>query len=411
MIGNCIIAQSGGPTSAINASVYGAVMEAFNHSEIKEIYGAQNGIIGIFNQDFFDLRKESLEQLELLKTSPASAFGSCRYKIKHDEDLEKVFNIFKLHNIRYFFYAGGNDSMDTADKIHKYSKKIGYDIKVLGLAKTIDNDLAETDHCPGYGSAAKYIATSVLEVAKDAEIYQQNIITVIEVMGRNAGWLAAAAALSNQSSNVGADLIYLPERAFSTDSFLKDVKKIYDKKGKVIVVVSEGIKDSNGTYISELYNNTHKDVFGHSQLGGVGSILGSVIRENIEKRVKVLEFGILQRCAMHFASNTDIEESVLAGSTAVKCAIEGQSGYMVGFDRNYDENGTYHCSTKLIPLSSAANAEKIFPAEWINEEGNYVTQDAINYIKPLIVGEVPIKTNSGLPVYAELKKCFIEKKI
>lgn len=301
--------------------------------------------------------------------------------------------------------------MDTADKINKYSQKIGYDIKVLGLAKTIDNDLAETDHCPGYGSAAKYIATSVLEAAKDAEIYQQNIITVIEVMGRNAGWLAAASALSKLSSKVGADLIYLPERIFCIDNFLKDVQKIYDKKGKVIVVVSEGIKDANGKYISELYSNTHKDVFGHSQLGGVGSVLGELIREKIEKRVKVIEFGILQRCAMHFASKTDIEESVIAGTTAVKCAIEGHSGYMVGFDRNYDEYGTYHCSTKLIPLSSAANAEKIFPAEWINEAGNNVTQEAINYIKPLIVGEVPIKTDCGLPVYAELKKYFIAKKL
>ncbi|NLK20942.1 MAG: 6-phosphofructokinase [Epulopiscium sp.] len=409
--GNCIIAQSGGPTSAINASAYGAITEALASSAIQKVYGAKNGILGVLREELFDFEEEDKEELDYFKTTPSSGLGSCRYRLAHAKDDKKdyirIFEVFKAHNIRYFFYIGGNDSMDTVSKLSAHAKKINYDIRILGIPKTIDNDLMGTDHCPGFGSAAKYIIGSTLECAIDASVYDSNIITIIEVMGRNAGWLAAAAALAKSKRFDVPDLIYLPEYPFSYENFEKDIKKVYSEKGKVLVVVSEGIKDSKGNYIEHMDTQDH-DIFGHAQLGGVGSILGEYVKNHIEKRVKVVQLGILQRCAMHFASKTDIEESCYIGKRAVQYAIEGKSGYLVGIKRL--ANTPYKYDAELFEIEKAANSEHLIPLEWINKEGNFVTKDCIEYIKPLIQGEPDIPMENGVPRYGKLKKKLIPKK-
>ncbi|WP_058485303.1 6-phosphofructokinase [Defluviitalea phaphyphila] len=410
--GNCIVAQSGGPTSVINSSAYGVISEALSNKNIENIYGAKHGILGVIREELFDLRKEDKKELEYLKTTPSSGLGSCRYKLPNlDEDNSdyiRIFEVFKAHNIRYFFYIGGNDSMDTVAKLNNYAKKINYDIKILGIPKTIDNDLEGTDHCPGFGSAAKYIITSTLECTLDSLVYDANTITIIEVMGRNAGWLAAASALANNTKFDTPDLIYLPEVPFSFEKFKKDVLNVYHKKGKVMIVVSEGIKDENGNYIEHM-DSPEYDSFGHSQLGGVGHILGDFLKNNIStKRVKVVQLNILQRSAMHFASKTDIEEAYYVGKKAVQYALEGNSGFLVGIKRI--SNNPYKYDTKLVEIKKVANLEKKVPLSWINKEGNYVTQECIDYIYPLIQGEVALPIEHGLPRYANLKKELIPKK-
>ncbi|HHW67722.1 MAG: ATP-dependent phosphofructokinase / diphosphate-dependent phosphofructokinase [Epulopiscium sp.] len=400
--GNCIIAQSGGPTTAINSSACGAIFEALNQKSIEKVFGARNGIQGILNEELFDFAEEEAEELKYLKTTPSSALGSCRYRLKQDDssDYEKIFKVFTKYNIRYFFYIGGNDSMDTVKKIHDYAQKINYEIRVIGIPKTIDNDLVGTDHCPGFGSAAKYIATSILEMSHDAHSYKSNIVTIVEVMGRNAGWLAAASALTKAT-----DLIYLPEAAFDFKQFEKDVRRIYEEKGKVMIVVSEGIKDKDGRYVSTLESVDGHDNFGHAQLGGVGSVLEQYVKEHIEKRVKKIELNILQRCAMHYGSKTDIEEAYMVGKQAVIYGVQGKSGYMVGLKRI--SNDPYICETELVDIHEVANFEKKLPSHWINKEGNFVTKECIEYLAPLIMGEVVIPTENGLPRYARLKKKLI----
>lgn len=402
--GNCIIAQSGGPTTAINSSACGAILEALNQKPIEKVFGAKNGIEGILNEELFDFAEEDLQELNYLKTTPSSALGSCRYHLKQDDfsDYERIFKVFNKYNIRYFFYIGGNDSMDTVKKIHEYAQKVNYDICAIGVPKTIDNDLVGTDHCPGFGSAAKYIATSILEMAHDADVYKSNIITITEVMGRNAGWLAASSALTKAT-----DLIYLPETIFDFRRFEKDVRRVYKEKGKVMIVVSEGIKDSDGRYISTIQSAGGHDNFGHAQLGGVASVLENYIKENIEKRVKKIEFNILQRCAMHYGSKTDIEEAYRVGKQAVLYGLQGKSGYMVGLKRMSNE--PYVCETELVDIKEVANFEKKVPSHWINKEGNYVTKECIEYLSPLIMGEVIIPTEKGLPRYAKLKKKIVTK--
>ncbi|ACM60917.1 6-phosphofructokinase [Caldicellulosiruptor bescii] len=410
--GNCVVAQSGGPTAVINASLLGVIEEAMKQHPIRAIYGAKNGIIGLIDEELYDLRMEDPEELKLLKTTPSSALGSCRYQLKpfeHDEkDYIKIFNVFEAHNIRYFFYIGGNDSMDTADKLTRYAQKIGYDICIIGIPKTIDNDLVMTDHCPGFGSAAKYIATSVMEIARDAIVYPTNIVTIIEVMGRNAGWLAAASALA--SKDIGApDLIYLPEVPFSIDKFLDDVRNIHKKTGKITIVVSEGIKDKEGKYIADMSHKFGIDAFGHVQLGGAAFVLENIIREEVEKRVKSIQFNVLQRSAAHIMSKTDVEEAYMVGRMAVRYAVEGACGYMVAIKR--DSDNPYSSSTELVELNKVANAEKLVPLAWISHDGNYVKEDALNYIQPLIEGEVEVKYEKGLPRYAKLRKIMVPKKV
>ncbi len=399
--GRCVFAQSGGPTTVINASIAGGLLEALENESVTGVLCAHHGIKGVLDEDFFDISLEDKAELEALKHTPASAFGSVRYKLKNpaedDTDYRRILEVFKKYDVRYFFYNGGNDSMDTCDKISKYMQKSGYDVNVIGIPKTIDNDLCGTDHCPGYGSAAKYIANSIMEINRDASIYPSPLVVVVEIMGRNAGWLTAASKLASVNG-FGADLIYLPETPFSYEKFLSDVKTVVDAKKYCVVAVSEGIRFENGKYVGEDQSST--DVFGHSQLGGVCSILKAKAK-SLGLKCKAVELNILQRCAAHCASDTDIEESFNAGRQAVKKAVNGETDKMIAFRRKPGE--TYEIEYVAEPLSSAANAEKQIPAEWITADGTNLTNDFVAYALPLIAGEPNRRLKNGLPVYAKLK--------
>ena len=399
--GRCVFAQSGGPTTVINASIAGGLLEALENESVTGVLCAHHGIKGVLDEDFFDISLEDKAELEALKHTPASAFGSVRYKLKNpaedDTDYRRILEVFKKYDVRYFFYNGGNDSMDTCDKISKYMQKSGYDVNVIGIPKTIDNDLCGTDHCPGYGSAAKYIANSIMEINRDASIYPSPLVVVVEIMGRNAGWLTAASKLASVNG-FGADLIYLPETPFSYEKFLSDVKTVVDAKKYCVVAVSEGIRFENGKYVGEDQSST--DVFGHSQLGGVCSILKAKAK-SLGLKCKAVELNILQRCAAHCASDTDIEESFNAGRQAVKKAVDGETDKMIAFRRKPGE--TYEIEYVAEPLSSAANAEKQIPAEWITADGTNLTDDFVAYALPLIAGEPNRRLKNGLPVYEKLK--------
>ena len=399
--GRCVFAQSGGPTTVINASIAGGLLEALENEFVTGVLCAHHGIKGVLDEDFFDISLEDKAELEALKHTPASAFGSVRYKLKNpaedDTDYRRILEVFKKYDVRYFFYNGGNDSMDTCDKISKYMQKSGYDVNVIGIPKTIDNDLCGTDHCPGYGSAAKYIANSIMEINRDASIYPSPLVVVVEIMGRNAGWLTAASKLASVNG-FGADLIYLPDTPFSYEKFLSDVKTVVDAKKYCVVAVSEGIRFENGKYVGEDQSST--DVFGHSQLGGVCSILKAKAK-SLGLKCKAVELNILQRCAAHCASDTDIEESFNAGRQAVIKAVDGETDKMIAFRRKPGE--TYEIEYVAEPLSSAANAEKQIPAEWITADGTNLTDDFVAYALPLIAGEPNRRLKNGLPVYAKLK--------
>jgi 6-phosphofructokinase len=410
--GAAIFGQSGGPTSVINASAAGVFQEALKQSNITAVYGAAHGIKGILNEKFYDIGKEDAYEIELLKTTPSSALGSVRYKLanieKDDSDYKRILEVFKKYNIRYFFYNGGNDSMDTCNKISKFLHDSGYECRVIGVPKTIDNDLVGTDHCPGYGSAAKYVATSCMEIYHDARVYDTGMITVIEIMGRNAGWLAAASALAVHKGN-GPNLIYLPELPFDMDKFIEETVSIYEKNGNAIVAVSEGIRDKNGRYISEYGSDIaqDKDSFGHAQLGGLAYTLANIAKDKSGAKVRGIEFSLLQRCAAHIASLADVNEAYLAGQVAVQSAINGITDKMVAFERA--EGTEYKCETKLVDLSVVANAEKKVPLEWINKDGNGLTEDFVHYALPLIQGESKVPLEDGLPRFARLKKILATK--
>ncbi len=405
--GACMFGQSGGPTSVINASAAGVFIQALKEDCITKVYGAAHGIRGVLEENFYDMGEEDPKELELLKTTPSSALGSVRYKLadpdKDDTDYKRLLEVFKKYDIRYFFYNGGNDSMDTCNKVSKYMQKSGYEMRVIGVPKTVDNDLWATDHCPGFASAAKYIATSTMEVYQDARVYDTGMITILEVMGRNAGWLTAATALASLKG-MGPDLIYLPERVFDLDDFLARVKAIHAKNKNVIVAVSEGIKDKDGRYISEYGSDLacSRDSFGHAQMGGLASTLASYAKKETGAKVRGIEFSLLQRCAAHLASATDIEESFLAGQTAVKAAVEGKTDLMVAFERAPGKE--YKCNLKLIGLHEVANKEKKIPDSWITPDGTGVTQDYIDYALPLIQGATNLPFEDGLPRFAKLKK-------
>ena len=405
--GACIVGQSGGPTSVINASVYGVVDTALKSPAITQVLGAAHGIKGVLADCLYDMGKEDPQELALLKNTPSSALGSCRYKMKDfeedDTDYQRILEVFRKHNVRYFFYNGGNDSMDTCNKISKFMLRNGYEVRCMGIPKTIDNDLAGTDHCPGFASAAKFIATSVMEVYRDSTVYDTGMITIIECMGRHAGWLTAAAALANACGQ-GADLIYLPEIDFDMDKFTAKVKEIYAAKKKCLVVVSEGIHDKDGTFIAEYANkNAAKDAFGHTQLGGLAAYLANYIKEQTGAKVRGIELSLLQRCAAHCASQTDIDESFASGKAAVENAVAGITDKMVGFECTR-ENGKYTCNTKLFDLTIVANTEKKVPLEWINETGDGLNQGFIDYCLPLIQGETKLTKVNGLPRFVNLKK-------
>ena len=403
--GACIIGQSGGPTSVINASAYGVIRTALDNPDITAVYGAAHGIKGVLNDQLYDMGQEDAKELELLLNTPSSELGSCRYKIADpdvdDTDYKRILEIFKKYDVRYFFYNGGNDSMDTCNKISKYMQKVDYECRIMGVPKTIDNDLFGTDHCPGFASAAKYIATSCVEVYKDARVYDTGMGTIIEIMGRHAGWLAASAALAGVVG-CAPDLVYLPEVDFDMEQFLKDVTEIYNREGNCIVAVSEGIHYADGSFVSEAKTSA-TDGFGHAQLGGLAALLANIVKEKTGAKVRGIELSLLQRCGAHLASQRDIEESFLAGKTAVEAAVSGETDKMVGFECTR-ENGQYTCKTKLFDLSSVANFEKKVPLEWINEAGNGVTQGFIDYALPLIQGENHRVLENGLPRFAKLKK-------
>jgi 6-phosphofructokinase len=410
--GAAIFGQSGGPTSVINASAAGVFQEALKQGAITAVYGAAHGIRGILDEKFYDMSKEDPQELELMKTTPSSALGSVRYKLKKaeddDTDYKRLLEVFKKYDIRYFFYNGGNDSMDTCNKISKFMQKSGYECRVMGVPKTIDNDLWGTDHCPGYGSAAKYIATSTMEVYHDARVYDKGMITVLEIMGRNAGWLTASAALASNAGH-GPDLIYLPEIPFDINKCIEEVKEIYAKQNNVILAVSEGIRDKDGKYISEYGSDLaqSKDAFGHSQLGGLAVTLANILKDNTGAKVRGIEFSLLQRCASHVGSLTDVNEAFLAGQMAVRYAVEGKTDYMVAFERAAGPE--YKCNIKLINLTDVANTEKKIPREWINEAGNGLNQQYIDYALPLIQGESTPPLVNGLPRFAHLKKVLATK--
>ena len=407
--GACVIGQSGGPTSVINSSVLGALEAALDNPSITRVFGMAHGIKGLLNDDLYDIDKEDREELALLRYTPSSALGSCRYKLADpdvdDTDYKRILEIFKKYDIRYFFYNGGNDSMDTCNKVSKYMMKSGYECRVMGIPKTIDNDLFGTDHCPGFASAAKYIATSCMEIYQDARVYDTGMVCIVEIMGRHAGWLAGAAGLAT-AMGAGPDLVYLPETDFDMKKFLADVKKIYDEKGNCLVAVSEGIHYADGSFVSEAKTSA-TDGFGHAQLGGLASMLADTVKNELGCKVRGIELSLLQRCAAHCASKTDVDESYMSGKAAVENAVAGKTDYMPGFKCTRGENG-YKCEIELLPLSEVANTEKKVPRDWINEEGNGVTQAFVDYALPLIEGENVGPKQSGLPRFANLKKIKAE---
>ena len=405
LVGACIFGQSGGPTAVINASAYGVIKTALEADEITKVYGAAHGIKGVLDDKLYIMDEEDPTELSYLLHTPSSELGSCRYKIADpevdDTDYKRILEIFKKYDVRYFFYNGGNDSMDTCNKISRYMESVGYECRVMGVPKTIDNDLFGTDHCPGFASAAKYIATSCMEISKDARVYDNGMITIVEIMGRHAGWLAASAALATAYGS-GPDLVYLPEVDFDMDKFLNDVKAIYEREGKVLVAVSEGIHYSDGRFVSEAKTSA-TDGFGHAQLGGLAAMLAEIVKENTGAKVRGIELSLLQRCGSHLASLTDINEAFGAGQVAVEQAVSGTTGKMVAFEREMVD-GKYVCKYVLLPLSSVANFEKKVPLEWINETQNGLTDEFIEYVLPLIQGEPKLPMENSLPRYARLKK-------
>ena len=411
LVGACMFGQSGGPTSVINSSAAGVFTEALKQGNITAVYGAEHGILGILNERFFDMSKEDPKELELLKYTPSSALGSARYKLKDadvdDTDYKRILEVFKKYNVRYFFYNGGNDSMDTCNKISKYMQSVGYDCNVIGVPKTIDNDLYGTDHCPGFASAAKYIATTVMEVSLDATVYNYGCVCIIEAMGRNAGWLTAAAELASHKGH-GADLIYLPEVPFDVDKFVDDVRHVCERNNnKCIVVVSEGIKNKEGRYISESDIGSN-DGFGHAQLGGLAAKLAAIVKDRLDVKVRPIELSLMQRCGAHLASKTDVEEAFAAGAFAVKSACEGETDKMVIFERDMSD-GTYKCNCVLMPLELAANTEKTVPLDWIVNDGKGISEEYVKYALPLIQGDAKAPLEDGLPRFAELRKIFAQK--
>ena len=404
--GAAIIGQSGGPSAVINASAYGVIKTALESEHITKVYGAFHGIVGVLNDRLMVMDEEDPAELERLLYTPSSALGSCRYKIADpdvdDTDYKRILEVFKKRNIRYFFYNGGNDSMDTCNKINRYMKKVGYECRVFGVPKTIDNDLFGTDHCPGFASAAKYIATSIMEVSRDSNVYDKGMITIVECMGRHAGWLTAASALANLSGE-GPDLIYLPETDFDMDDFMDDVIDIYKRYGRCLVAVSEGVHYSDGAFVSDA-KTSGTDGFGHAQLGGLAARLASIVKAATGAKVRGIELSLLQRCAAHCASLTDIEESFNAGKVAVESALAGHSGKMVGF--TCERVKGYKCKYELFDLEKVANYEKKVPLEWITDDHTNVTDDFIRYCLPLIQGETKLEYENGLPRFARLKQVF-----
>ncbi len=408
MLGNVMVGQSGGPTAVINSSLAG-VFKMAKDSGCKTIYGMRNGIEGLLQERYVDLSdhiKNNLD-IELLKRTPSSFLGTCRYKLpKLDQDVdvyEKIFTILKKLDIKYFFYIGGNDSMDTIMQLSMYAEQVGSDIRFMGVPKTIDNDLALTDHTPGFGSAAKYIATAMKEIICDATTYPNKSVTVVEIMGRNAGWLTAATSLCRSEDCDGPDLIYLPELVFDFDKFLAQVKACMEKKSSVVVAVSEGVRTKDGAYVCEMNRkNTTVDAFGHKLLGGTALNLSDFLADNLGVKTRGIVLSTLQRCASHIVSRCDIDEAFMAGSEAADAAIKGETGKMIVFNRVSD--APYSIVTDICDIKQIANKEKCVPAEWIINDGTYVSEAFEAYARPLIFGELPPFMVNGLPRHLNINK-------
>ena len=407
---NIAAAQSGGPTCAINASLAGVFSEASRNEQIDKIYGSINGIEGIINDRLVEMSSiiKSNKDLELLKLTPSTVLGSCRFKLPDADDnsevYEKIISCFKRNNIDIFFYIGGNDSMDTVCKLSEYFKKNNINVKVIGIPKTIDNDLMCTDHTPGFGSGAKYVAATVQEIARDSSVYSVKSVTVVEIMGRDAGWLTASTCVLKANDENAPHLIYLPETPFSVERFLEDVKRMLVEHNAVVVAVSEGLKLSDGEYAAEEFQSGHDDAFGHKYLSGIGKCLENIVRKEIGCKVRSIELNVMQRCASHMASKTDVDESVKIGEEAVKAAVKGETGKMMAFKRISDR--PYFSEIVTVDAKEVANKERLFPKEWINNQGNNVTAFALDYFLPLIQGEVNVLMENGMPVHLKIPNWF-----
>ncbi|MBQ8584067.1 MAG: 6-phosphofructokinase [Clostridia bacterium] len=404
LYGNAVVGQSGGPTAAINATLSGVIkgaLRAKDEGYINTLYGMRNGIEGFLEERLIDLFEAfaDKEKLSVLEQTPSAALGSCRKKMKSPKDdpetYEKLIELFKKYDIRYFFYIGGNDSMDTVSKLSQFAREHDYELVVVGVPKTVDNDLTATDHTPGFGSAAKFVATTMKELLCDVSVYTMKAVTIVEVMGRDAGWLTASAALPAVSGGRAPDLIYLPEKRFSPERFIADIKRIQEDHPAVLVAISEGIKFEDGRYVGEGLGGRKVDAFGHVALSGAGKVLEDLVKNELGCKVRSIELNLPQRAAAHIASKTDIDESVGVGSAAVKYATEGKTGIMATIDRAEGEE--YSVTFGYRDISTIANAVRGVPDEYINAEANGITEAGLNYLKPLIIGEIDIKYVNGMP--------------
>lgn len=404
---NLLVAQSGGPTAAINATLCGVIEKAMINTAIEKIYGVRNGVLGILSEKLIELKPTlfNTTSLQLLCQTPSSALGSCRMKLsewkENSLEYEKIISVLKKYNIGYFVYIGGNDSMDTVEKLSSYCKaKNITDIKIIGAPKTIDNDLCETDHSPGFGSAAKYIATTFTEIACDCHVYAMPSVSIVEVMGRDTGWLTASSALARCNGHASPDLIYVSEIPFDIEQFLEDLQCKLSERMAVVVAISEGLKNEEGYYIADAMQNEQIDDFGHKILAGTGRFLEEIVRHEIGCKVRSIELNVMQRCASHIASLCDIYEARLLGNAAADRVINGFSGEMACIKRT--SNNPYQIEVVFSPISKIANRVKFVPRDWITEQGNDVTQELIDYVLPLVQGEMPVTYHNGVPVHFKL---------
>jgi ATP-dependent phosphofructokinase / diphosphate-dependent phosphofructokinase len=416
LVGNLLVAQSGGPTAVINASLAGVIQEAGRHECIEEIYGGANGILGILEEELIDINEEKAKAIEGLKYTPAAALGTCRYKIDFKKkpeqaakDMDRLFEVFKAHNIRYFFYIGGNDSQDTAHKVHEQAIARGYEMRANGVPKTIDNDLPHTDHCPGYGSVIKYNGATVMEVAIDIGAMATNggSCCLVEVMGRSAGWIAAGTVLAKRSASEAPHIILVPEIPLNEEAFLSRVRETIDRLKCCVVVVGEGLKNAAGEAIAA--DKSRLDAFGHPVLSGAAEHLGDLVQAKLNVKTRTVKLGYAQRAAAHLASATDSAEAAACGEAAVRSAVEGHSGFMVKIVRL--QSAPYKWTTGLQPLQDIANVEHLVPRDWFTEDGFLPNEKFIEYARPLIEGEVKFPIEGGLPKYVALEKTRLEKKL
>ena len=414
--GNLLVAQSGGPTAVINASVAGVIQEAGRHECIEEIYGGLNGIWGILREELIDLNDEKAKSIEGLKYTPAAALGTCRYKLDFKKkpeqaakDMDRLFEVFHAHNIRYFFYVGGNDSQDTAHKIQEQAVARGYEMRIMGVPKTIDNDLPHTDHCPGYGSVIKYAATSVMEIALDVGgmATEEGSCCIIEVMGRHAGWIAAGTALAHRNESDAPHIVLIPEIKFNEEAFLARVKATVAAHRFCVVVVGEGLKGADGKELAA--DQSRRDAFGHPVLSGAAEHLEEIVTKKLNLKARSVKLGYAQRAAAHYASLTDATEAAACGEAAVRNAIEGKTGYMVKIVRL--QSSPYKWTTDLQPLGDIANVEHTIPRDWMTEDGFLPNEKFMEYARPLIQGEVVPPMEGGLPKYVVLNRSLVEKKL